>query len=316
MAINSQTVAALLVSYDEKDVGLLFHENTPAYSFITIRSRTVLFGLQQMWYWGTGIIQINKSTFLMDKYFVEIKSALWQKIFITLLVFPLEAFGIAAFFQRPLRVGEIAMLLCWFLGWFAPWWAVMRYSIRTDQTGISQTNGFFRQSIRWDDVVAYYVEPNRRYYGQSKQYVEPVMLDAQRKIIFQGFAPILVSTQKEIEHRREFWRFVEDQLQDKHHQEPPPDLHQLALKSLEINWAEKSFSWKIGRIAALVIYAVFWLCLGMGPVYYLVVNGITAPKYIGAFVAFIPFAGPGLHAVILIELRKRKIAEELKMNQR
>jgi len=246
---------------------------------------------------------------------VEIKSALWQKIFITLLVLPFEAFGVVTCFQTPLHAGEIAILFCWFLGWFAPWWAVMRYSLRADQISINQTNGFFHQSIRWSDVAAYYEEPNRRYHRQRWQHVEPVMLDVKGKIIFQGFAHILVTSQKDIERRREFWQFVKEQLQDKPLKEPPPDLDKLARESMEADWAEKSLRWKIGRIFTLGIYILFWLCLGMGPIYYLVANSISVPIYVGNLLAFITFGGPALHAVNLIKLRKRKIAEELGKNQ-
>jgi len=248
---------------------------------------------------------------------VEIKSALWQKIFITLLILPFAAFGAVALFQMwPPHIDEFLMEVCWFAGCFAIWWPVMRYSIRADKNGISQTNGFFHQSIRWSDVAAYYVEPNRRYYRQHQQHVEPVMLDAKGKIIFQGFAHILVTSQKDIERRREFWQFVKEQLQDKPRKEPPPDLDKLARESMEINWAGKSLHWKIGRIFTLGIYILFWLCLGMGPIYYLVTNGISVPIYVGNLLAFITFGGPALHAVILIKIRKRKIAEGLRKNQR
>jgi hypothetical protein len=159
------------------------------------------------------------------------------------------------------------------------------------------------------------VEPNRRYYRQRWQHVEPVMLDAKGEIIFQGFAHILVTSQKDIERRREFWQFVQEQLQDKPLKGPPPDLDKLARESMEVHWAGKSLFWKIGRIFALAFYALFWFCIGMGPMYYLVVNGITEPD-IGVLLApFIMLGGLCPHVNVPIKIQKRKIAEEIRKNQ-
>ena len=260
----------------------------------------------------------------MDKSFVEAKSATWQKVFISLISLPLVGVGVACWlspfvpvFQGPQPSLLEALVLGSFfvVGGFGVWWPVMKYSIRADNEGITQTNGFFRQSVRWIDVTCYYMEPNRRFHKERWLHIEPVMFNKDGAIIFRGFAHILVSTRKIIEQRRELWQFVEAQLEGKKIEVPSPNLDPevLARRTLEVNWSKKTVLWKIGRVVGLVCYALFWLAVSMAPIYYVLVNNITLPKPWGAFMVLPMFLGPLLPHIIWLKVKKRKIAKELKM---
>jgi len=203
-------------------------------------------------------------------------------------------------------------------GGFGICWPVMRYSIRADHAGISQTNGFFRQSVRWSDVAAYYVQPNTRYYKERQLHLEPVMLNAQGAIVFHGFAHLLVSTKNIIQQRRELWQFVETQLKGKRIEAPAPtlDLTALAWKSLKVNWSDKTLWWKMARVVGLISYALFWLGLTMIPVYYMVTHNITIAKPWGSFLILPMCIGPFLPHIIWLSIKKRKIAKELEGHER
>lgn len=197
---------------------------------------------------------------------------------------------------------------------FGLWWPVMKYSIRADCDGISQTNGLFHQSVRWSEVACYYMEPNQRYYGERRLHIEPVMFSADGAIIFRGFAHLLVSTRKIIEQRRALWQFVEAQLVDKKIEAPAAGLDATAIawKSLEVNWSEKRLTWKIARIVGLVCYALFSLAASMLPLYYIVSRNLTISKPWGLLITLPMFFGPLLPHMIWVQIKKRKIAKEMK----
>lgn len=270
----------------------------------------------------------------MNNSYREIKSALWQKLFIfpiSLLICGSGVVTCLAPFVPVLhtnpQTGQVdalntteiimAVVIGVFMSifGFAVFWAVIKYSIRADTEGIRQTNGFFTQYVRWSDVAHYYREPNRRYHNERRLHVEPVMLNSESVIIFRGFAHILVSTRKIIEQRRELWQFVETQLEGKKIDAPSADLDPevLASRSLEVNWSEKSTLWKVGRLLALACYGLFWLSVSLLPMYYIVTNNLTVPKPWGSFIALPMFLGPLLPHLIWLHFKKRKIAKELKM---
>jgi len=263
---------------------------------------------------------------MMDKEFAEIKSALWQKIFASVVTLPFFGIGLlgwAALFVPSLRAGvpllepPILGSLLLALG-FGFWWPIMRYSIRADKQGIYQTNGFFHQSVQWSDVAAYYVQVNDRYHKERRFHVEPILLDAQGKIIFRGFAHILVSTRKIIERRRELWDFVAEQLEGKQSEPPSPESNPetLAIRSLEVDWKKKTWRWKIARAVLLLLYAAFWLAIGQYPAYYVVTRstGIAQPLIylLLIWATFSMSLGPLLPYIIRMHFKKRKIAREMK----
>jgi len=259
----------------------------------------------------------------MDTIFIEVKSAIWQKILasvVALIIFVPGVGGCLSPFV-PIFVGEQPSLaeglfigvicIATSLGF---WWPVMRYSIRADKTGIVQTNGFFRQSVRWDEVAYYYTEPNRRFYSESRHHIEPVLFNADGQVIFCGFAHILVSTRKIIEQRRQLWEFVDAQLEGKKVDAPSPDLvpEVLAQRELAATWSNKSVAWKVRRVLLLICYTAFWLAFSMVPIYYIVSNNLSVPKPWGAFIILPMFIGPMLPTIIYLHVKKRKIAKELK----
>jgi hypothetical protein len=262
----------------------------------------------------------------MNKTVIEVKSALWQKIFISLLALFFTVVGIVCWaspffpvFQGPPPdLWEAAIMgLCFVALGFGIWWPVMRYSICADETGISQTNGYFHQSARWSDVAYYYMEPNRRFHKSSHLYIEPVMFNAKSQVIFHGYEHILVSTTKIFDQRNNLWRFVEEQLQGKKIDPPSPDLDPkiLAWRSLEVNWSEKSWLWITGRIIALILYAVFWFCMWMLPVFYVATHNWVTPKYWEPLFILPMTISPFLPRIIWLEIKKRKFAKELKLRE-
>jgi len=262
----------------------------------------------------------------------EIRSVLWQKLFIFPVSLLLCGTGLLCCLVpfvpalhttgrsgRIIPLSPLDVILAFALGLFlfmlgfCLWWTVAQYSVRADTEGITQTNGFFKQSVRWADVASYYMEPNRRYHRERRLHVESVLFDFEGEVIFRGFAHLLVSTRKIIEQRRELWQFVETRLDGKKVEAPSPDLDPevLALRSLDVDWSRKSLPWKIARIIGLVCYALFWLSLSMAPIYYLVSRNIVIPRHWGTLLILPMFLGPLLPHIIWLKIKKRKIAKGL-----
>lgn len=259
----------------------------------------------------------------MDKSYIEVKSALWQKIFASVVFLPCLGISVVIWLAPflPIFKGQppgifegILMGAIFFAAGLALWWPVMNYSIRADQDGIRQTNGFFRQSARWSEVASYYIEPNQRYHKERGLHLEPVLCNAEGAVIFRGFAHVIVSTRHIMAQRRELWQFVEAQLAGKEIPAPDPNLNPevIALKSLEVKWSEKTWGWKIARCCGLVAYALFWLGLSLWPLYYLVSHNFTVPQPWATLLCMPMLLGPLLPHVIWLEIKKRKIAQELK----
>jgi hypothetical protein len=220
----------------------------------------------------------------MNKTVVEVKSALWQKLSISLLALFFAVVGIACWifafqlaFQRP-RPDLWEVAITGFMGLFLMafsfgiWWLVMHYSIRADEIGISQTNGFFHQSLSWGDVAYYYMEPNRRILDMNFLYVEPVLFNSKDQIIFCAYAYLEVASTNSIDQRNELWQFVESHLQGKKIDAPvdKPFPNPFGWKCFDVNWPVKSWRWKTARSVTLILYALFWFCILMAPLLYIV----------------------------------------------
>lgn len=263
---------------------------------------------------------------------MEVKSALWQKLFMLPISLLFCGVGVACMvtpFVPSLSTprgspvipsGPADFVLAALLGLFmlafgfGLWWPVVKYSIRADEEGIIQTNGFFQQSVRWTEVATYYMANNPRHHKERRLHVEPVMLNAEGIVVFQGFAHLLVSTRKILEQRRELWRFVEAQLEGKKVEPPAPKVtaKTLAVKSLEVDWSKKSLRWKIVRFLSLTLYALFWLSLSLGPSYYFgVVRNEKIPGW-AALMMFVLMWGPLLPHLIWIQWKRRQIAKTMK----
>lgn len=265
---------------------------------------------------------------------MEIKSALWQKIF---------AFALACFFGYagvfllvmtfvpslpktanapmvpPSPIEQflgVLIGLALLISGFLLWWTVHKYSIKADEQGITQTNGFFHQTVRWDNVTSYYLALNRRHYNRSSSYIEPFLLGPNGELLFQSFADLLVSSERGLEQRRQFWRFVESHLEGKKIEAAArqftPD--EIAAKSLETDWVQKSPSWKIRRLVALTLYCLFWAALTFGPLYYYIVALATQPpKWLPALFPLSLF-GPLIPHLIWIQWKRWQITKSIKQN--
>lgn len=202
----------------------------------------------------------------MNKTVIEVKSATWKKWFISILAIFLAGSGIVCW--------SFAFLMGLFLMaiGFGIWWPVMRSYIRADETGISQTNGFFHQSLNWDDVAYYYIRSYRTVLDMGFEYVEPVLFNSKNQIIFCPYTNLVLETTDIMDQRRVLWQFVEAQLQGKKIDAPSakPFPNPFGWKILDVNWPVKSWKWKFARFVTLIVYALFWCCVLMAPLFYIV----------------------------------------------
>jgi hypothetical protein len=265
---------------------------------------------------------------------MEIKSALWQKIFFLPLSLLIWSVGVASILVplvpamrttpqgviRPVNTSDLLLLppmglLLLALG-FALWWPTFKYSIQADEEGIHQTNGFFHQSVRWEDVEAYYMTTNPRHGKERRLHIEPMMLDANGAKVFQGFAHLLVSTESILRQRREFWQYVETRLEGKRIEPPEPILtsQDLAIRSLNTDWTRKSRGWKIGYFIALVLYALFWMSLMFGPLfYYLMIKGVEPPQWL-FYPTMLMMLRPLFPHLLWVQWKRHQIEKEMKRN--
>ncbi len=156
---------------------------------------------------------------------MEIRSAVWQRLF-TCLVFGFIGFlGLAAmlkaFLPRQIKVlgdnGESPAFLFWSgfavtlfcLYW---WWRTEKYCLRADEEGITQETGFGTTRVRWQDVAWYRLEPLR---GTKERRIEPVLYESGGRVLLRPLAPTVVGTSQMDEERAQFWQFVESHLQGK-----------------------------------------------------------------------------------------------------
>lgn len=129
----------------------------------------------------------------MDNTGIEVKSALWQKVFASLVFLPFLGIGVVCWLSSwvPILVGQpphwsIAFVLgaVIFVIGFGFWWTVMRYSVRADSEGIRQSNGFFHQAVRWEEVTHYYMETGQSCRDVNGNLAKPIMLNAQARSFF------------------------------------------------------------------------------------------------------------------------------------
>ena len=243
---------------------------------------------------------------------VEVKSALWQKIFIVALCGPFLLVGllclVGSVFPHfgPLAASgsvseRLSALFCGAIltaAAFAMLRAVLCYRICADSEGIVQTNGFHRQAAKWREVDAYYVAINERFQNDRKYHVEPVMLDAEGAVVFQGFAHLLVSNRAILHQRQKLWQFVETRLEGKRVDAPLPgskrnlDFMEFIQSATEVDWSKKSRRWKVRRVLALTTFIGLWMSLIFGTLYYLLVNSIKVPELAVPGVFALLFLGP------------------------
>ncbi len=116
---------------------------------------------------------------------MEIKSALWQRLFSVVVSGFIGFLGMAALLQGLLprqahiigNHGEtpafmFSTSLCTVLGCLYCWWRIERYCLRADSEGIRQQSCFGTTQIRWEDV-AFYREERLR--GTRQGILEPVL---------------------------------------------------------------------------------------------------------------------------------------------
>ncbi len=258
----------------------------------------------------------------MNKTVIEVKSSIWQKVFGSLMAFPVIAAGVACWLSPFIHIfdgknssllGAIIAGIIYVGGSLYFWWQMMCFSICADETGIRQTNGFYRQTVLWADVAYYYME-NKATFAEKKPHLEPLLFSEKGKVLFRGIGYNQNLTQKANTQRNELWQFVETQLQGKKIDAPLDNLNPdaLAWKSIEVDWSNKSWLWKAGRATALFLYAIFWFILFVIPLYYVVIHNLKLPEFYVLFF-MLPWIGPVVPHLIWHQFKKRKIAKEIEV---
>ncbi len=155
---------------------------------------------------------------------MQLKSALWQRLFASILFGLIGFFGLAAmmkaFFPQRISVfadhGETPQFLFWsglaiVLFSFFCWRQVEKYHVHADEEGITQRTGFRTTSVRWQEVAQYRLERVQNSGGK----IEPVLYDSAGKVLFRPATPLLKGTDRMDKERKQFWKFVENQISDK-----------------------------------------------------------------------------------------------------
>jgi hypothetical protein len=194
---------------------------------------------------------------------------------------------------------------------FCFWWQSIRFAIRADETGVKQTNGFCRQTVFWSDVAYYYME-NKATSVRTGPHSEPLLFNSKGKVVFRGYGYNLNLSQKIIQQRNELWQFIETQLHGKKIDAPSINLDPstLAWKSIEVDWTNKSWLWKIGRAIALFLYAILWFCFFAIPLYYVTSHNLKLPEYYTIYF-MLPWICPALPHLIWHHFKKREIEKEI-----
>ena len=160
---------------------------------------------------------------------MEIRSALWQRLF-ALVVFGFIGFlGAAAMLKAflPEQVtvirdnGESAAFLFGsglgvvLLSVYG-WRRTERYCLCADEEGITQQTGFGVTRVRWRDVASYRLERVRH---STEHRMEPVLYDSTGRVLLRPVAPMIVGTKRQDRERARFWQFVQDRLPGKRSRE-------------------------------------------------------------------------------------------------
>ncbi len=156
---------------------------------------------------------------------MEIKSALWQRLFAVVVFGFIGFLGLAALLKGlwPQQIhiignhGETPAFmfstgLCVLLGCLYCWWRIERYCLRADMKGIRQQTSFGTTSVKWQDVAFYRVERLR---GTREDMMEPVLYNHAERVLLRPIAPLVAGTVRMDDERAQFWQYVQDQLAGK-----------------------------------------------------------------------------------------------------
>lgn len=191
---------------------------------------------------------------------IEIRSALWQKIFVAPLILLFCGMGVIGAIgglypqlleSRPHKLpdvwtrafmGLIGGPLMFGLGLqlCPPWF----YRLRADELGLTESLGWKETRVFWSDVDSFTMEPNSNQHGEARRHVEPVLCDAAGAILFRPASTVVACDEATLEKRRAFWEFMQARLAGKQKPwEPPPPVPSI--------YDGKSTAWKIKRVALI-----------------------------------------------------------------
>ncbi|MEO7717991.1 MAG: hypothetical protein ABIY70_17455 [Capsulimonas sp.] len=158
-----------------------------------------------------------------------LESALWQKalgLFIFLimggisvdLLFAIALPAYPAHFVTKASVVHDPKVVCEALAVLAVgfyiWWGTVRFRIIANDDGITATSGFWTWRVRWKDMHSYRIEN----LGAKEARWEPVILDADRTVLFKPFICPFLSTSSGDEERARFWQYVMQRIDRKYKQ--------------------------------------------------------------------------------------------------
>ncbi|RYG66585.1 hypothetical protein EON80_15135 [bacterium] len=261
---------------------------------------------------------------------MEIKSALWQKIF----VFPLGLVfcgggivcAISPYFaslsatangpiKAPIPIDFVISAILGVLlivAGFALWWTVAKYSIRADDQGIEQSNGFRSQAVKWDAVDAYYYSNHPREVREQKRFREPIMVGTDGTVRFKKLGHLLVFGSKELAQQKKFWEYCEARLVGKKVEAPEPDFKptEIAIQSLDFDPKQKSPRWMAGRIFLLLFYGAIWSAFLFVPAAYYSLHPEVRPANDFPIFLLLGLFGPLIPHLIWIQWKAWKIRRD------
>ncbi|BDI30605.1 hypothetical protein CCAX7_26560 [Capsulimonas corticalis] len=94
---------------------------------------------------------------------------------------------------------------------FYIWWGTVRFLIIANEAGITATNGFWTWRVLWKDMHSYRIEN----LGIKEERWEPVILDADRRVLLKPFICPFFSTRSGDEERARFWQYVMQRIDQK-----------------------------------------------------------------------------------------------------
>lgn len=225
----------------------------------------------------------------MNQSFIEIRSALWQKVFVSIIALICIGVGIACWispFYPLFQVGSSNALKALFTGLFLilsaawSWWRVMTYSIRADDEGIRQICGFFRNSVRWSDVASYCLESQKNVLTGKRFDLKPMMFDRTGNKKFDTFSPVFICSSKIIAQRFELWQFVEKKLQGKKVEYNPIFLKTSSLVDVrDVERLENDLWFKLCSVIGIVCRTWFWIGFTIAPVICILISNVKVIEF-------------------------------------
>lgn len=88
---------------------------------------------------------------------------------------------------------------------FYIFWSTVKYECYINSEGVGQTDGFRHKYVKWSEIHRYTLE---RVHNSRQRLIEPVLRDANAKVLMRPVAPIIVGSCNDDQRRAEFWALV------------------------------------------------------------------------------------------------------------